>query len=380
MPEDAWEAMRAGIEAQVPFLQQAPETLYRQVSEALPPTQPPPRLYLVGCGDSWYAGLATQLAVEAWSGVPTRALESLEFSRYHLDLAPSGALVVALSNSGRVSRTVEAALRARRRGLRVLAATGDLTSPVAEAADAAVDLAYAERRFGPGTSSYLASLTLFYALGLRLAFLAGRLSRAEVEGRLAALAARAEALKAALRACEARLAPLARGTPLEARLLFLGAGPNLGTALFSAAKVVEAAGVPAGAQELEEWAHIDFFTADERALTFLLAPPGAALDRAREQLQAMAEMGLRRVVVCHPDDEETAGLAEVAVLIAEEEEWLSPLTYLAPGEVFALHFGRTHGRTPFGFDDPKRRELNRRQIYESRLLTEGSSGAAPERG
>lgn len=380
MSDEPWEAMSAGIAAQVPFLRQAPEALYRQVGEALPLSQPPQRLYLVGCGDSWYAGLATQLAVEAWSGVPTLALESLEFSRYHLDLAPPGALVVALSNSGRVSRTVEAALRARRRGLRVLAATGDLTSPVAEAADAAVDLAYAERRFGPGTSSYLASLTLFYALGLRLASLAGRLSQAEVEGRLAALAARAEVLEAALSVCQGRLGPLAGETSLEARPLFLGAGPNLGTALFSAAKVVEAAGVPAAAQELEEWAHIDFFTADERTLAFVLAPPGAALDRAREQLQAMAEMGLRRVVACHPDDKETAALAEVALPIAEEEEALSPLTYLAAGEVFALHFGRAHGRTPFGFDDPERRERNRRQIYGSRIVADGSPGTATKRG
>jgi fructoselysine-6-P-deglycase FrlB-like protein len=111
-----WQNMLAGIEAQVPFIRQSPHAVYQQVREKLALKRAPSRVYLVGCGDSWYCGLATRLAFESWAGVSTEASQALEFSRYGVQYAPPDALVVAISNSGRVARTVEAVVRARARG------------------------------------------------------------------------------------------------------------------------------------------------------------------------------------------------------------------------------------------------------------------------
>ncbi len=110
-----WINMMAGIEAQVPFIRDSPREVYRQGRDQLSLRQAPSRVYLVGCGDSWYCGMATRLAFEAWAGVPTEAQQALEFSRYYCEYAPTDALVVAISNSGRVSRTVETVMRARAR-------------------------------------------------------------------------------------------------------------------------------------------------------------------------------------------------------------------------------------------------------------------------
>src|SRR5919199_5012638 len=94
-----WDNMLAGINAQPDYLRAgAADALYERSAHL--PLRVPSRIYLVGCGDSHYAGLATRFAFERWSGIPTEALESLEFSRYAVEAAPADALVVAVSNSG----------------------------------------------------------------------------------------------------------------------------------------------------------------------------------------------------------------------------------------------------------------------------------------
>ena len=128
-----WEAMLKGIHMQADWLRSGPDELLAQARELL--HEAPPRIYLTGCGDSHFAGIGARLAFERWSGIPTQAVESLELSRYELELAPAGSWVVCVSNSGRVVRTVEAAAEARSRGLTAIAVTYAPESRLAETAD-----------------------------------------------------------------------------------------------------------------------------------------------------------------------------------------------------------------------------------------------------
>src|SRR6478735_1421911 len=68
-----WENMLAGIRQQPVWLERGPQELLARARELLT-GPPPPAIYLTGCGDSHYAGLATRHAFEAWSGIPTQAL------------------------------------------------------------------------------------------------------------------------------------------------------------------------------------------------------------------------------------------------------------------------------------------------------------------
>jgi glucosamine 6-phosphate synthetase-like amidotransferase/phosphosugar isomerase protein len=55
---------------------------------------------------------------------------------------------------------------------------------------------------------------------------------------------------------------------------------------------------------------------------------------------------------------------------AETAEELTPLTFCIPLELFAYHFASTKGLTMLGFDDERRKEINFRQIFGSRLAAE----------
>ena len=47
-------------------------------------------IYITGCGDSYFAGLAARYAFARYAGVPTEALEALEFGRYSARVRSAG--------------------------------------------------------------------------------------------------------------------------------------------------------------------------------------------------------------------------------------------------------------------------------------------------
>jgi glucosamine--fructose-6-phosphate aminotransferase (isomerizing) len=364
-----WQNMRAGIEAQVPFLRDGTRASYRQIKSKLAAMSLPERVYLVGCGDSWYSGMCTRLAFEEWAGVSTEALQAMEFSRYLVNYAPPNSLVIATSNSGRVSRTIECVKRGRARGLKTVALTSALDSAIAQQAEYVFDLGYAERRFGPGTNSYMASLLTSYILALHLGELSGQLSTSDVEAKLNQISGLSDAMQQTIDAADRPLERLVQQIPFEAKIAFIGAGPNYGTAFFSMAKMIEAARHNTIGQELEEWAHEQYFVTGTDTYTFVLAPRGAGLDRAREQLRAVRDMGSYAIAVCEDDDHETKALADLSLpVFGHPDEILSPLLYCVAAELFALHFAVAKNLIMLGFDDEHRKQVNFRQIFNSQIV------------
>ena len=361
-----WQNMAKGMAAQVGWLRTGPARQLQAARERL--SKAPPRVYLVGCGDSHYCGLASRLAFERWSGIPTEALESLEYSRYVADYAPAGSWVVCVSNSGRVTRTVESAIFARRRGAFPIALTYDGGSLLAKNSEVTFEFGYDDVGFGPGTLSYMASLTGLYALALRAGELSGNLDATAAGRQIDAIAREADVVDKTLEVCRATAAILGADLPADATIHILGAGPNLGTAFFGMAKFIEAAALPAVGQELEEWAHEQYFCTKPGTYTLVIAPPGASNDRAREQLRAVRDIGGTAVAICAEEDSATANLADhVFAIPGLEDEALSPIPCCVPLELLAYEYAVHQGATMLGFDDPKRMEVNFRQIFASQI-------------
>jgi len=370
-----WEHMDAGIDAQPAYLGSGSiRGLYAAASDMDLPV--PSRIYLVGCGDSHYAGVATRFAFERWTGIPTEALESLEFSRYAVASAPADALVIAVSNSGRVTRTVESALFAGQRGIHSIGLTYFPDSPLARTATQTLPWAYEDVGFGPGTLSYLASLVGLYALALRIGAAAGHLGEAELDERLDAVTACGELVAATIAASRPVAESVATAIDPLGPVTIIGGGPSYGTALFGMAKFIEAARHNAVGQELEEWAHEQYFCTGPGSHTIVVAPAGASVDRAREQLRAVRDVGGVGVAICDPADDETRDLADTVLPTAgTTDELLSPIVTAIPLELVALAFAKRLGRTMLGFDDANRREVNFRQIFGS-AIPAGDSGAS----
>jgi glucosamine--fructose-6-phosphate aminotransferase (isomerizing) len=311
------------------------------------------RVIIEGCGDSHMAGIATELAFEQLAGVPTEPMTAMQAGRYaapYIDTSfPRNPLVLAISVSGTVARTREALQLLRQRDALGIAITANPDSPLAGAAEKVLDCTVPDFAPAPGVRSYRVSLMMLYLLAIRLGEVRGRYSQDEANALREELKGTADAIEATIEAVHDRTRQLAEEYAGENSYVFLGDGPNYATALFSAAKVIEAAGRHAMGQDTEEWAHLQYFASVETGTpTFIISPGYRAHGRAAELLGQMGRIGRARVAVVPEGDEAVAPLADrVLPVHGTTREAFTPMVYAVAGELFAAHLSDVVGEPPF---------------------------------
>src|SRR5581483_11520472 len=233
-------------------------------------------LYLAGCGDSAFAGAATALAFQKHTGIHAEGVHALEFARYRVRYLPARSAALCISFSGKVGRTIEAAMQARRFGQRVIALTGAPDAPLARQADDIILLSVPTLGYSPGTSTYLALLAALFELARAWGETRGR----DVTGLQTLLRAVPDLALRTLTGADEPVQHAAREFNDHPWITFLGAGPNLATAQFGAAKLFEGPQKPGMATSIEEWAHEHYFVSGAGTPVVLIAPSGASFDRA----------------------------------------------------------------------------------------------------
>src|SRR5262245_23355515 len=303
-------------------------------------------LWLTGCGDSAFAGVAAELAFQRHTPVTAHSVHALELARYRIRRLPAGSAVIATSYSGKVGRTIEAALQARRAGHPVIALTSSAGTELARASDEVLPVEVPTLGFSPGTSTYVAMV----CAQLRLA---GELAQLGGTGRdlIGALGALPDQVATTLRET-ADAAPAAAGALLSARwTAFLGAGPNEATARFGAAKLIEAAQRLGVATSLEEWAHEEYFVTSAGDPVVLVNPSGAGHDRGLEILSELAFIGARPILIS--DRSPATGTSSESPLLlptaAGVPEELSPVTTCLPLALVGFHLARMAGKRSYNF-------------------------------
>lgn len=312
------------------------------------------RLHVIGCGDSYFAALATELAFESIAGVPTEAQNAMTFARYgvvNFDTPgfaqrAHASAVIGVSVSGGVTRTIEGVLRAKARGLSTFAVTSSEQTPIARAAGAvlttrAPDVPNAAGVQVPGARSYFASLMMLYACALRIAEARGHDTRAWQ----ADLLDMGEHAQRTIEMNDVEARALAERTLDADEFVFCGSGPNFGTAQFCAAKVLEASGDIAIGQDVEEWAHLQYFAKAVDTPTFLITANERDASRAMEVKTAMQTIG-RRVIEISPAG---ASLSPDGAHLsyAPCPEVFAPLLACIPGMLFASYRAELLGEPYF---------------------------------
>ena len=346
-------------------------------------------IYITGCGDSFFAGLATRYAFERFARVPVHPVSALELGRYIAEFLPPKSLILSISNSGKATRTVEAVINARLAGAITVAITGSVESWLAQEADLILDqsvridgqlmsmpsnmmsdtLEEAPRRGSFGLANYLASLTTLYCIALHTGRVRGSLSASDADGHFQGLQRMAEAIEETVRLCSTPAQAYAREVSDLDDFVVVGAGPSYATSLFYAAKSYELSRVNGVAQQLEEWAHEQYFITKPGSQVLFVAPPGRSSSRTLELVRTVNLMGATSVVISDDSVEGLDKLARKTLPVAGNvPEVFSPLVYCVPGELFATYLAQEKGRKAFEFDSRLQYETNMRTIQESEIF------------
>src|SRR5262249_4768044 len=115
-------------------------------------------LYLTGCGDSAFAGLAASPAFRRHSRLRVHPAHARAPAPYRVRYRRPASAVLAISFAGKVGRTTEAARQAAAFGHPVIALTGNPGGQLAAAADRILPIDVPTLGFSPGTSTYIGML------------------------------------------------------------------------------------------------------------------------------------------------------------------------------------------------------------------------------
>jgi glucosamine--fructose-6-phosphate aminotransferase (isomerizing) len=168
----------------------------------------------------------------------------------------------------------------------------------------------------------------------------------------------ADAAEATIQINDARAKELAARWIDAEEFVFLGGGPSYASALFSAAKILEATGDPAMGQDLEEWAHLQYFARRVDTPTFIISAGDRDLSRAGEVAVAARTIG-RRVAAVVPESASavTSSAQYTLPLAGGIREMFSPVISAIPASLFAAYRAEQLGEPYFrNFEGGRSRE------------------------
>ena len=203
----------------------------------------PVMIATIARGSSDHASAFLKYAIELTAGVPVASIGPSITSIYKRELKLTGCAAISISQSGKSPDIVAMAQSARRNGAYTIALTNTAGSPLALAADAAIDLAAGPEKSVAATKSFVSSIV------------AGLAILGHWTGNAALLAALAQLPEHLARAVALDWTKLLAGLDGHSSLYVLGRGPTLAIASEAALKFKETCGLHAEAYSAAEVLH-----------------------------------------------------------------------------------------------------------------------------
>lgn len=294
------------------------------------------RVYAFGSGDGWFAAQAATLFARERLGIRYKAASALEMLAYNAPKLDADDLSVAISMSGTADRTNEAAEAVRANGAAVLALTNGAGGNLAKIAGSKISLDLTDLApFLTGTAKYTASL-----LGLML-LLQGAAGRgdnalAEIVGALSDMVAGAETFA---KGQADRLA----ARPITG-IRILSSGCNLATADYGTAKFLKLVTLPVTADDIEEFAHRQFWPTPADDLVIYIAANPIAARTAAGSAAALESMGMRTIAIDTPSCPVTT--AGGRFTLPDIGEAISPLLTAIPVQFLSYFIALSLGGNP----------------------------------
>lgn len=294
------------------------------------------RIVLTGCGDSYAAALAAKHAFEMLTNLPCEVVTAIELSRFYsrkqLGFAPNNPLVIAVSNSGGVSRVGEAIQAARKYGAFALGVTGKRDSLLGQSVDKIVDLNIPSFDSAPGTRSYMVSVMTLLLLAIRIGEVRGCYTMDVAMDMRFDMVEQGKVLAKLLPQMQEQVYEIAEQWRDMEAYDFVGCGFDYAAAWFGHAKIFEALGKYAMHINSEEWLHLNFFVrnVDKIGTVIIANTTNPAMSRNQELIQFAHDLTRPLIVITDGGKEEFGTDTTYIKVPKTKYEINMPLTQYAP--------------------------------------------------
>lgn len=294
---------------------------------------------LAARGTSDHAAQYFKYLFEIENGIPCGLAAPSVVTLYRARLNLQGALVVGISQSGQAPDVIEYLNHARTQGALTLAITNAPQSPLAQAADFALNLHAGEERAVAATKTYTSTLSVIYLL-----------SQALKDNPRApeSLAETADQMQQVLQLDATVEAAVDRYRYMR-ECVALARGISQCTAMETALKLIETCYVLCKPYSVADFMHGPFALIEPGFPCLLFAPDGATYPTVLESARKLRDGGAETITFAHQPEILRLARTPIEVPIAVSET-VSPIVYAAPGQLFAYHLALARDLNP---DQPR---------------------------
>ncbi len=286
-------------------------------------------IVLVARGSSDNASLFGRYLLEITTGIPVSLSAPSVFTLYGANLNFKRALVIGVSQSGEGTDINEVLESAKRSGAFTLGVTNEADSTMAKIADETLLIHAGREKSVAATKTYTGQMLHFYML-------AATLSQRTIEfERIPHFAAQALQLTSAVEELVGRYV-------FMENCVVVGRGLNYGNSYELALKLMETCYVVAERFSSADFFHGPLAIVERRFPVIMFGPAGVTRASNVELLERLHELHADSLAITN-DPEIASRSARVLSMPAEIDEFLSPIPFIIPAQLFAGMLAREKG-------------------------------------
>jgi glucosamine--fructose-6-phosphate aminotransferase (isomerizing) len=304
----------------------------------------------VGCGTSYHACLAASYSLSKLAELTSFPVIASEFVDRYGNVVDEHTVIVAVSQSGETADTMVAVRHARERGAKVVGVVNVMGSSLTR-----LSHVYLGQNSGPeigvaATKTFTSQLLLLNRLAIELGKLRGTLSEFDYSTMLAELKAIplivGKVVNDKAKAVE-RIAEVYYNRP---SYCFLGRGVNVATAMEGRLKLLELAYVPAISYPAGESKHGFISVVEPGFPVIFVAPNDSTRSKTIGNIMEMRAREADTIALIEEGDREIMQLVDDYIEMPKVPEFLSPIVYVIPLQLFAYLVSTLRGHDP---DQPR---------------------------
>jgi glucosamine--fructose-6-phosphate aminotransferase (isomerizing) len=295
-----------------------------------------PKITIVACGTSYYAGLVAKYWFERIAKVPVDIDVASEF-RYRSVQLPPGGLALFISQSGETADTLAALRHAKEHGQVTVALVNVAESTMAREAHATL-MTYAGPEIGvASTKAFTTQLTVLACFALALGKARGTITQAE-EAALSSALVEVPARAAEVLKHDEALQALAKEVAEARDVIYLGRGTGFPIALEGALKLKEISYIHAEGFAAGEMKHGPIALIDETVPVIVIAPSDALFDKTASNMQEVVARGGRVIFLSDKEGVRRLGtMAAATIELPTVDPFVAPILYAIPVQLLAYH-------------------------------------------
>ncbi len=293
------------------------------------------KIFIVGCGTSYHAGMVAKYAVEHWTRIPTELDISSEF-RYRDPVLDQQTLVIGVSQSGETLDTMAAMNEASLLGAKTLVVSNVMGSSMARAADAAL-----YTRAGPeigvaATKTHTAQISALMLLALYLAQVRHSLYPSEISDIYSEMLRLPDKIDEVL-VGDAAIEEVAQSMATVKKFYFIGRHVGYPVALEGALKLKEISYLPAEGYPAGELKHGPIAMIDSDAVVFGIVTRTRLWEKMISNIEEVRVRGAKIVLIANNCDVESISLGDAVFEVPQTHPLLAPILDVIPLQLFAYH-------------------------------------------